>query len=182
MVSPQKRDIMIPKCAWLLALVALKMHFLIQLMKIHVSSIHQRTSNTFDNELLGLLHRRTKQCHAWFLIGFCCLENVRLTWDIFGPVDEMDQLPLGQFDQRVQEVDLCGWLPMVVVALQHGQSRLVQGLEDSHCLRLPGRLQIEAKVKRLKIKKNKLQRKLDTRYNCAINSLGQNVDCKVNQR
>lgn len=96
----------------------------------------------------------------WFLIGFCCLENVRLTWDIFGPVDEVDQLPLSQFDQRVQKVDLCGWLPMVVVALQHGQRRLVQGLEDSHCLRLPGRLQIEAKVKRLKKKKPNSKEKL----------------------
>lgn len=89
MVSPQIRDIKTSMCS---KLVSIENAFFDPADEIHFLNPQsiKELQNTLDDELLGFLHKRTKQCHAWFLIGFCCLKNVWLTWDIFGPVDEVD--------------------------------------------------------------------------------------------
>lgn len=49
---------------------------------------------------------------------------------MFGPVDEIDQLPVGQLDEGVEQMYPAERQLMVVAALQHRQVRLLQGLQD----------------------------------------------------
>lgn len=56
--------------------------------------------------------------------------QTRVAWHMFGPVDEIDELAVRQFDQSVEQVHPRGWKAVVVVAVHHREVCFLKCLQN----------------------------------------------------